>query len=48
MVITDFDEFLNHIFLEKYNRVCSARVSSNHVTHEWIQNSRHYSVDLMI
>ena len=48
MIITDFYEFLNHIFLEKRNRACSARVSSYHVTHELTQNSRHCSDDLMI
>ena len=48
MMITDFDEFQNHIFLEKRNRAYSARVSSYYATHEWTQNSQHYSVDLMI
>ena len=43
-----FDEFENKIYLEKRNRACSARVSSYHITHEWTQNSRRYSVDLMI
>ena len=48
MKIADFDELYNHLFIEKRKRVRSARVSSYYVTHEWAQNSRRCSVDLMI
>ena len=34
MIITNFDEYFNDIFLEKGNRVCSSRVSVYHVMHE--------------
>ena len=48
MKIADFEEFYNHIFLENRSRARSARVSPYHVMHEWTQNSRRCSVNLMI
>ena len=34
MIIIDFDEFWNHIFLEKRNKACSARTTLRMNEHE--------------